>query len=191
MPRLARFRFFHLLTAVLVTGAGLGCDDALGPATAINTIDTVTLYALNGTPIALPSAYSLLDELPVRTDSTPSFDFAFDITAAGTPLIYPSGVLGLSTEPGLRRDDRTFDEIRTAPVEGYQRDSTLAVEAEDVFLVRSRSSLTGCLYYFGNVPRYGKFRVIGLDLAARTITLETLVNRNCGFKSLEPGTPES
>ncbi|HXV86182.1 MAG TPA: hypothetical protein VD793_05770, partial [Gemmatimonadales bacterium] len=59
-----------------------------------------------------------------------------------------------------------------------------------VFLARSRASFGGCLY-LGSVPRYGKFRVVGIDLTVRSITLETLVNLNCGFKSLEAGLPES
>jgi hypothetical protein len=41
------------------------------------------------------------------------------------------------------------------------------------------------------VPRYGKFHVLALDPTERTVTLEHLINLNCGYRSLTPGTPES
>jgi len=191
MPRPALSRLLMPLTVATLGGVGLGCSGSLlGPAGYVNAIDTVTLYALSGTAISFPSAYSMLDERVVRTDTTSQFDFAFDITAAGAPLIYPAGALGLSREPGLQRSTRGFADIKTALSEGYSSDSTLQMKASDVFLARSRASYIGCLY-LGSVPRYGKFRVLGIDLAARSITLETLVNLNCGFKNLEEGIPKS
>jgi len=198
MARPPKFRLPVLLSASLLAGVGLGCSDSLlGPANNVNTVDTVTLYALRGTAISLPSAYNMvanvgniLFALPVGTDTTSQFDFAFDITASGAPLIYPAGVLGLSTEPGLQRSSRAFEDLKTAPADGYQRDSSFVMAQQDVFLARSRSTFVGCLY-LGSVPRYGKFRVLGIDLVARSITLETLVNLNCGFKSLEVGVPGS
>ncbi|HEX9582841.1 MAG TPA: hypothetical protein VF970_17200 [Gemmatimonadales bacterium] len=191
MSRSAFSRLHPVFTTALLAGVGLACSGSLlGPASSINTVDTVRLYALSGTAISLPGAYSMLDQRTIRTDTTSQFDFAFDITAAGAPLIYPSGVLGLSTEPGLQRSTRAFDDLKSAPVEGYLRDSTLAVAEQDVFIARSRSSFLGCLY-LGSVPRYGKFRVLSIDLVVRSVTFEALVNRNCGFKSLEAGLPES
>ncbi|HWP36892.1 MAG TPA: hypothetical protein VNL18_04985 [Gemmatimonadales bacterium] len=183
-------RYLQLCTLAAVGGAALGCSDSLlGPPTSDNVIDTVTLYALSGTAISLPSGYSMLDARPVRTDST-DFDFAFDITESGTTLIYPAGALGLSSVPGLQRSTKPFAEITMAPTEGYEGDSALAVSPNDVFLARSRTSISGC-YFFGQVSRYGKFRVLSLDLSARSITLELLVNLNCGYKSLDVGRPDS
>ncbi|OFV91226.1 MAG: hypothetical protein A3J75_01855 [Acidobacteria bacterium RBG_16_68_9] len=169
---------------------GLACSDSLlGPASVPNTVDTVTLYALSGTAISAPSAYSMLDVRSVRTDTTSQFDFAFDITAAGTPLLYSAGALGLSAEPGLQRSTKRFADVRTAPNEGYSADS-LEMKIDSVFVARSRGSFAGCLF-LGSVPRYGKFRVLAIDGTARSITLETLVNLNCGFRSLEEGIPKS
>jgi hypothetical protein len=183
-------RSLQLCTLAAVGGVALGCSDSLlGPPTSDNVIDTVTLYALSGTAIPLPSGYSMLDARPVRTDST-DFDFAFDITAAGATLVYPAGALGLSPVPGVQRTTKPFDQIRMAPTEGYESDSALAVSPDQVFLARSRTSISGC-FFFGQVSRYGKFRVLSLDLSARSITLELLVNLNCGYKSLDVGRPDS
>jgi hypothetical protein len=183
-------RLLHAIAVATLGAVAPACSDSLlGPATRENAIDTVTLYALSGTAISLPSGFSILDARPVRTDST-DFDFAFDITGADAPLIYPAGALGLSTVPGIQRSSKPFDDVKSAPVEGYKSDSALAVTAHDVFLARSRTSFAGCLF-FGQVSRYGKFRVLRVDRSARSITLELLVNLNCGYKSLEVGLPDS
>jgi hypothetical protein len=183
-------RFLSSLAVATLGAVGLACNDSLlGPATLENFVDTVTLHALSGTAISLPSGFSMIDAQPVRTDST-DFDFAFEITGSGAPLIYPSGALGLSTVPGVQRSTKAFQDIKMAPIDGYESDSALAVTANDVFLARSRTSFVGCLF-FGQVSRYGKFRVLTIDLSARSITLEMLVNRNCGYRSLEVGLPDS
>jgi hypothetical protein len=41
------------------------------------------------------------------------------------------------------------------------------------------------------LPRYGKFQVLAIDPAQRTVTLEFLIDRNCGYRGLEPGLPDS
>jgi len=41
----------------------------------------------------------------------------------------------------------------------------------------------------GALPRYGKFQVLSLDPVARSVTFQTLVNQNCGYRSLRPGIP--
>ncbi|GBD33438.1 MAG: hypothetical protein KatS3mg081_0374 [Gemmatimonadales bacterium] len=168
-----------------------GCNDPFaGEATFENVIDTTTLYALRDTPIRLPSAYSLLDRSPIRTDTTSAFDFAFDIDANGKFLIYPPGALGLTRDPGVQLMDRRFEEIKSAPEENYITDRPIEVAANQVFIVRSRPSFNFCLF-FGQFPRYGKFRVLEVNREDRSITLELLVNINCGFRSLEPGLPSS
>jgi hypothetical protein len=62
------------------------------------------------------------------------------------------------------------------------------MSVNDVFIGRSRNTSGNC-YYLGSLPRYGKFRVVAVDVPNRTITLETLVNVNCGYRKLEPGFP--
>jgi hypothetical protein len=185
------FRRLVFWVGPLLAAAAAGCGDPFGQkATVDNVVDTLTLYALRDTPIRLPSAYDMIQKATVRTDNTPEFDFAFDVAADGTPLVYPRGALGLSAEPGLLlMAGKTFEEVRRAPDSGYRADSALAVKAGDVFVARSRISPLLCLYV--SVPRYGKFHVLSVDVAARRIVLESLVDLNCGFRGLEPGLPGS
>ena len=35
------------------------------------------------------------------------------------------------------------------------------------------------------VPKYGKFEILVIDLVAHSITINTLVNENCGYIGLE------
>ncbi len=180
--------WLSLLWGSVVLGA---CNDPFaGKATFENVIDTTTLYALRDTPIRQPSAYSLLDRRPVRTDTTSAFDFAFDIGPDGRPLIYPAGALGLSRDPGVQLVERRFEDIRSAPQDNYINDRAIEVARDKVFVVRSRPSFNFCLF-FGQFPRYGKFRVLEVNSQDRSVTLELLVNINCGFRSLEPGLPSS
>lgn len=189
MPRIPFWHFALGISAAALIGATAACGDPFGQkATIENTIDTVTLYALRDTPIRLPSAYDMLNLLTARTDTTSDFDFAFDINPEGRPLIYTSGALGLSRGPGLQLMNRTFDDVRSAPTDGYVADS-IGVSEGAVFVARSRTSSVLCL--FVSVPRYGKFHVLAIDQAQRSITLEGLVDLNCGFRGLEPGIPGS
>lgn len=181
---------FGLSTAALVTAAA-ACGDPFGQtATLTNTVDTVTLFALRDTPIRLPSAYSLLNQSPARSDTTAGFDFAFDINPQGVALMYPAGALGLSKEPGIQLTDKLFENVHSAPPDGYKSDSAVTVLEGSVFIARSRpSGASPCL--FVTVPRYGKFHVLAIDSGSRSIKLETLVDLNCGFRGLEPGIPGS
>jgi hypothetical protein len=191
-----RISFWHLafgLSAAAVVGAASACGDPFGQdATVENTVDTVVLFALRDTPIRLPSAYDMLQPAgsqAVRTDTTSQFDFAFDIDSAGQALIYPAGALGLARDPGVQLLVRGFDDVHRAPDDGYRADSAITVTQGAVFVARSRVTSLFCVYV--SVPRYGKFHVLALDATNRSITLESLVDLNCGFRGLEPGLPGS
>jgi hypothetical protein len=167
------------------------CDDTgLYPATFANYVDTVTLYALSGTPISTPSAFDIALAVTARTDEGDAFDFAFDIDSLGTVKILPAGSLGLTAQAGLQMSDKSFEEVDEAPYDKYVVDSALTMSVGDVFIGRSRNTSNNC-YYLGSLPRYGKFHVLRLDTANRTVVLETLVNVNCGYRKLEPGFPTS
>lgn len=188
--------FFRGLWLALLAWWGLvaavACGDSLGlpPAQFGNVVDTTTLFALTGTPISAPSGYDVVNGVRSRTDLNQPFDFAVDIDAGGRPLVIPPTVLGRSDQSALQLSTDAFDSIRTAPLEGYQADSAQPVSDQTVFIVRSRAESQFCIF-LGALPRYGKFRVLAIDLQARSITFELLVNRNCGFRGLEPGVPTS
>jgi hypothetical protein len=177
------------VVGAVASAALSACDDPLNlvQATAVNTVDTATIYALRGTAVVLPSGYDVPSESPARTDVV-AFDFAFDLSEAGQSLIYPAGSLGLTRGPGLQKVTEAFDVVQSAPLTGYNDSLAVNVVAGDVFVVRSRPYIVGC-ELTGELPRYGKFRVISVDPTARSLTLETLVNRNCGYRSLQPGLP--
>ena len=179
----------------------VGCDNTLALPLAVtpNIIDTVTLHALQGTPINAASGFDVIVGLTARTDRQsdadrlrgippPGFDIAFDIGDDSLALIFTTGALGLNARSGIQSSDRAFGDIVIAPLEDYQLD-TLVVGVDSVFIVRSRLTSFGCVFFLGRLPRYGKFHVLDLNLETRQITLENLVNVNCGYRGLEFGIP--
>jgi hypothetical protein len=182
----------HLLlslscAAAATTLAACGADTTLPPVQFDNVVDTTTLYALTGTAIDLPSGFDGVTGIRVRTDLSTAFDFAVDLAAGDVLQLLTTGALGLLEDPGIAVVPRTFDGLLVAPTEGYVRDSVLTAEVGSVFVLRSRASNALCS--LGALPRYGKFQVLGIDPAARAITLEFLIDYNCGYRGLEPGTP--
>jgi len=185
----------HPLRALFVVPAlalAAACSDpnALGDATIDNVVDTVTIGALEGTPIATPSGYNI-NLGAIRTDQSVDFEFAYNIRklADGSyqRVLVPRAVLGLSSssaDPGLQRRDQTFDEITRAPSNGYTTDSVVPVQVGERYLVRSRVVCTSL-----GVPLYGKLEV--LSFQDSTITFQVLADRNCGFKDLDPGLPNN
>lgn len=181
----------RLATVAGLAVAAASCGDSLGfQATIPNVVDTTTIFALRGTDIATPSGFNIISGVSVRTELGQDFDFAFDIDSADVALVHPAAALGVRSTAGVQQSSDPFNDITIAPVDGYMTDSALAVTAETVFIGRSRNSNQFC-GFLGSLPRYGKFRVIAIDLAARTITLELLVDPNCGFRGLEPGLPSN
>ena len=121
--------------------AAVACDDTgLIPASIPNSVDTVTLYALRGTPIPSKSAFDIAWGIAARTDEGEAFDFAFDIDTTATAVILPAGALGLTPQAGLQFSDKTFEEVDEAPYDDYVVDSVLVVSVGDVLIGRSRNT---------------------------------------------------
>jgi hypothetical protein len=171
--------------ALLVVACG---DTSNLPAPAFpNKVDTVSLFALRGTDITQPSAYTLDVALPVRTDQTTALDFAFDFDSLGTPALFPTGAINLGLLSGLQRSATRFDAITLAPTGGYTFDKPITLDTGTVVLVRSRP--TQCLFGV-TVSFYAKVRVLGVDSTARRVDFEILVDQNCGYRGLAPGLPK-
>ena len=64
--------------AALAALAACGNSTGLPPAHVVNVVDTVSLYALDGTPLTAPSAYDVETLRTVRTDVTTAYDFIFN-----------------------------------------------------------------------------------------------------------------
>ena len=187
-------RHFRSVTAIVALGFAvtLGCGDPLGlgrPGIP-NVVDTVSLYALSGTPIETPSAYRLDLRRPVRTDQSSTFDFAFDIDTAGRALLLPTGALQLGRASGGQVVAVAFDSLHIAPDRSYELDSAVAVVVGEVAVLHSRP--TSCS---NGIPAfyYAKLRVLAVDTTSgangRRIDFEILVDANCGFRGLDPGLP--
>jgi hypothetical protein len=170
--------------AAAFLGAACSAELTLPPASDENVVDTVTLYALSGTPIGTYSAYQMDLKRVVRTDQTSAFDFVFDIDTAG-PALHPSGLYGLAEGAGFQDGGAPFDSLTFAPLDGYEYQAATPIDSGDVLYVRSRP--VTCL--FGTFAYFGKLEVLAVDTVARRIDLQVLVNANCGYRSLEPGIP--
>lgn len=191
-------RTFSLLFVALALAAALafatGCGDTLGltPAYIDNRTDTVSLYALSGTPVSSPSVYIISYRQVARSDlSAVGFDFAFDIDTTGRPLILPTGALGLGRQSGIQQTSHAFDSITVAPSGTYQGDSAVVVDSNKVLILHSRQ-LT-CSDGRSSVY-YAKLHVLAIDTTSgpggRRVDFEILNNVNCGYRGLEPGLPK-
>lgn len=169
--------------AVLVSACG---ETLLPKASFPNGVDTVSIYALSGTPVSTPSAYSMEFRQPVRTDQSSGFDFAFDIDTAGRAVLLPTGALKLGRQSGIQKTTIPFDSIKIAPTSNYQRDSAVFVDSNTVAFIHSRP-LT-CSFGLQTVF-YGKLHVLAVDNTGRRIVLEILTDVNCGYRGLEIGLP--
>jgi hypothetical protein len=174
----------------VAAGAALpacGDDTTLPEPVYENVIDTITLYALTGTAIALPSGFDGVAGVAARTDLSDPYDFAVDLPSDDVVELLTTGALGLTIDPGIVVTSLAFDDVVKAPEEGYNRDSVVTAGEGTVFVLRSRQTTQLCS--IGSLPRYSKLHVLDIDPAARAVTFEFLVNLNCGYRGLEPGLP--
>src|SRR6266436_5043672 len=192
VPRRMRARRLPAAFALAVTGLTLlaACTNSLvAPANVENVVDTVTLYALSGTPLATPSAYAINGRLRVRIDQSLLFDFAFNFDSQRRPVFLPAGALGLPTvtlQPGFQLSTAPFVDLTLAPLDGYETANPFVVDIGSVVLARSRS-LQPCPD--GTVQSlYAKLHVLAVDTAAtaRTIRFEILTDQNCAYRGLAP-----
>ena len=178
------------LIFLLLALGGIACSDSTGlPAATIANAERVdTLWALIGTPVATPSAYSLEGSRRVRTDLSVDFDFAYNLDNDGRHLFIPRSVLGIDTantaNPGLLLRNESFEAITLAPSNGYITDQPVPITVGQRYVVRSR--VTCSL----GVPKYAKLEILTFDETTRIVTFRILTDDNCGFKSLEPGLPD-
>ena len=184
--RQLRLSLCFLGSALAVVAAA--CDESTGlPAPAFTNVeDTVSLFALDGTPLTAPSGYNIQAMQTRRTDQSTSFDFAFNITPAGQAVLLPTGALGLGSGSGIQVQGVPFDSVKTAPSGAYADTVAVSVDSGTVAVVHSRA--TQCV--FGAVVfYYGKVQVLAIDTVARRIDFRVLVDQNCGYRDLEPGLP--
>ena len=185
--RLSRSPFAALgALAALAALAACGNSTGLPPARLDNVVDTVSLYALDGTPLTAPAAYDVENLRTVRTDLTTAYDFIFNIDAGNRALLLPTGAVGLGKQSGILVQSTSFDAITDAPTSGYVDSVAVAVDSGTVAIIRSRP--TQCS--FGVIVfLYAKIEVLKIDRVARRLDFRILADLNCGYRQLQPGIP--
>ena len=173
----------------LAVFAACGSSTGLPAAVFDNVVDTMSLYALDGTPLTAPSAYDIKANPPValRADAITDYDFVFNIDTAGHALLLPTGAIGLGKASGIRLEATSFNAITTAATSGYQDSTAVQIDSGSVLVLRSRP--TQCS--FGAVVyMYAKLEVLKVDRVARRMDFQVLADGNCGYRSLQPGVPK-
>ncbi|HUF27535.1 MAG TPA: hypothetical protein VMM18_11205 [Gemmatimonadaceae bacterium] len=171
--------------------AVVACSDPFAnqPQIAVAT-DSLALYAMTGTPAALPSALNMLAFQPVRMDGASEFDLAFDLDDAGNVIIYPVALVTVAQfRVGLRDTSAAFEEVAEAPRGTYAFEEPLVVPIGRTVIVEAQSSIC----QFGLSPFiYARLVVYAVDEAQRRISMALTVNPNCGFRTfLAEETPEN
>jgi hypothetical protein len=185
-----------VLLAAMSAVVGLNaCGDPTNVQANIPTsIDTLSVFALSGTPPTYPSAISILARQAVRVDGFASFDVAFDINTSGNAVIYPVKLVvaspGGSRPVGLLKVPGIFDQVLEAPKSGFEADSGLVMAPGEVVVVQSPHNTSGDLCQFALNPNlYAKMAVDSVNLTTRTLYLKMGFDPNCGFRSFATGIP--
>jgi hypothetical protein len=179
--------FAAAIALALATACGPGTTTAAFE----DAIDTLTIYALNGTPPSDPSALDMATGALVVPDGTCDFDYAFDINADNNAVIYPVRFvctdLGAATrQVGLQRSSLAYDSVQYAPIHGYVFDSAMVLIPGQTMLLASLAP--GCVTS-ADPAVYGKLVLDSINLQNRTIFARAAIDPNCGFQSLLPGFP--
>lgn len=181
-----------VITAVATSACG-GDLNSLSPAAFENTDRQYGVYAVTGTPSGLPAGYQFTSESLVRpqllSNGSLNFDVAFDINAAGEAVVLsakrvvpvpPSGVAPV----GFLRWPAVYEQLARAPDKGYVDDTTATLKVGETISVRLTGS--GCIY---GDPVYAKLTIDSINVAERRLLVRSLINRNCGYRSLTTGIP--
>lgn len=184
-------RPISLLVLLPVVLAACGELNPLPRPSIENKPDTVSLYALHGTPVSSPSGYSLQFVAVVRPDQSSAFDFVFDVDSTGRPVLLTTGALKLGRASGIQLTTTPFDSVKIAPSGGYNLDSAIVVDSNSVAILHSVP--TTCVFANSQFVYYAKLQVLAIDTSSapngRRIDLVILTDQNCGYRGLEPGLP--
>jgi hypothetical protein len=165
-------------------------------ATAFTTVDTLSVFALTGTPPSYPSGVSIIAGQAVRVDGFGRFDVALDIDGSGLVVVYPLKLVvpspGGSRPVGLQKVSSGFDAVLEAPRTGYETDASFIIAPGETMVIQAAYNGNGDFCQFALSPYlYAKLAVDSVNLASRTLYLRMGVDPNCGFRSFASGIPTS
>ena len=190
----ARLALLATMCVVIVLSA---CGNVTNlKATRPTSVDTLSVWALSGTPPDFPSGISVVARQAVRVDGFGGFDVAFDIDNNGNAVIYPVKLVvsapGGSRPVGLQKVAGTFETALEAPATGFEADSGLVMAPGEVVVVQSPHNGSGDVCQFAISPQlYAKVTVDSVKLASRLLFLRLGLDPNCGFRSFDAGIPTS
>jgi hypothetical protein len=183
-------RLALVATALAVFVVMAACSSLTHPkAQTENATDTVTVYALNGTPVNAPAGLWLFGRQAVVLNPRFAFDLAFDIDGQGNATMYSvryvAGGLSAAHSVSMQRSSSSFDALLKAPENGYVTDSLFSTKVGDVFVI-STSDPSACGFSVFSSVIYAKLEVMAIDPGPRTVRTRFTVDPNCGFFSLIP-----
>jgi hypothetical protein len=187
-------RLVLLATVSVVVGLGACGDPTSLHATLPTSVDTLSVFALSGTPPTYPSGISIVARQPVRVDGFASFDVALDIDDNGNVIIYPVKMvvssIGTARPVGLQKLSTAFDSVTSAPKDGYNNDLAVVLAPHETVAIQSPHNTSGDICAFALSPYlYAKIAVDSVNLASRTLFLRLGLDPNCGFRSFAEGIP--
>jgi hypothetical protein len=185
-PSLARAAALAALGAPALLAAACGEPTRI-KAQFPTVADTLTVYALTGTPVTAPTALNTYFHSAVRAEAESAFDVAFDIDTGGRALIYPAQLVGAnSRRAGVLKSTAAFDSLLRAPDSGYNEDAATPIAPGDVVVIRA--NVVPCAADFRREV-YSKLRIDSVNVSARTIHFRMRVDPNCGFRDFTEGVP--
>ena len=185
--------------ALGVTAATLifvGCDDTNPFAAQFpTTLDAYLIFALTGNSPAYPSGLNTFSRTPTRVDGNAAFDVAFDINSDGHAVLYPVKLIvssiGGDRPVGLKKVPGTFASVLSAPTGVYQGDTAVVAGVNEVIVVETYRGGSGDICSFSLSPYiYSKINIDSVNVVTRTISISTVMDPNCGYRSLEEGIPD-
>jgi hypothetical protein len=191
-----KLRLVLIATMSVVVGLNACGDPTNLTASGLNSVDSLTVFALSGTPPSYPSGVNALARQPVRVDGSANFDVAFDIDADGNAIVYPVKLVvsapGASRAIGMQKVTELFDSVAAAPKTGYQTDSAVVLAPGETLVLQLQHNFSGDICQFALSPNiFAKVAVDSVDLASRTLFLRLGLDPNCGFRSFAEGLPTS
>jgi hypothetical protein len=178
------------VVVVALAVLAVACGDPTKPkATYANALSTYALYAFTGAPVNAATAISFLGG-GARADASFAFDVAFDLDATGRPVVYPvraiaSDLAGSVKRVGLQKVSGAFDTVREAPETGYDTLAAQTVNVGDVLAVELLD-LNTCAFSLGGQILYAKLTVDSVNTGARKLYARTVIDPNCGYRSVVP-----
>lgn len=188
-----RSKLVVLATAALAI-VGVACGDLTGVPASLPTLsDSTVVYAINGAPPGAPTALHIYAGQLFSADATFLFDVAFDIDAAGHPVLLPQRVVasGLASTHtvGLQTSTSTYETLTRAPNSGYRADTALVATLNVPVLVQTTDP-NACGVSLTGTVLYAKVVIRSVNTLSRQMVVQFTTDPNCGFRSFLPGVPK-